>query len=139
MSIALAFVTLACAAAASPSPKPSPSPSPATIGLYAVVVRTGPSWDPAKAPPAQLHFKEHSANIRRLGAEGKLALGGRFGDMGMLIVRAGSEAEARALFDPDPSIAAGTFRLEVHEWRTFAPGCVGTATAATPAPVASPR
>ena len=47
--------------------------------------------------------------------------------MGLLIVRAGSEAEARALFDADPSIAAGTFQIEVHEWRTFAPGCVGRA------------
>jgi uncharacterized protein YciI len=104
----------------------SPAPSPAPAGLFAVVVRTGPSWDPGKPAAAQTHFKEHSANIRRLGAEGRLALGGRFGELGMLLVRAGSEAEARALFDADPSVAAGTFRLEVNEWRTFAPGCVGT-------------
>ena len=125
MQIALALVTLACASA--------PAPSPAASRLYAAVVRTGPSWDPAKAPGAQLHFKEHSANIRRLGAEGKLALGGRFGDLGLLVVRAGSEAEARALFDADPSVAAGTFRVEVNEWRTFAPGCVEVPPAAAPA------
>ena len=118
MHIALTLVTLACASA------PAPTPSPATTGLYAVTVRTGPSWDAAKPPTEQLHFKEHSANIRRLGTEGKLALGGRTGDLGLLIVHAASEAEARALFDADPSIAAGTFKIEVNEWRTFAPGCV---------------
>lgn len=115
MQIALALLTLACAAAPAP---------PAGGRLYAVVVRTGPAWDAAKPSASQPHFKEHSANIRRLGADGKLALGGRMGDLGLLIVRAGSDAEARALFDADPSVAAGTFRLEVNEWRTFAPGCV---------------
>jgi uncharacterized protein YciI len=133
--ITVALVTLAYAAAAQ-TPAPAASPSPAPSRLYAVVVRTGPSWDPAKAPAEQTHFREHSANIRRLGAEGALALGGRMGDLGLLLVRAASEAEARASFDRDPSVAAGTFRLEVHEWRTFAPGCVD---AASPAPRASPR
>jgi uncharacterized protein YciI len=125
MPIALVLVTLACAAA-------SPSPSPAASGLYAVVVSTGPSWDASKPPASQQHFKEHSANIRRLGAEGLLALGGRFSDLGLLVVRAGSKAEARALFDADPSLASGTFKVEVHEWRTFAPGCVGTPQAGRP-------
>ena len=115
----IARALLALARAAQPA---SPPPD---AKLYAVVVRTGPSWDAARPAAAQLHFKEHSANIRRLGTEGRLALGGRFGELGMLLVRAGSEAEARALFDADPSVAAGTFRLEVNEWRTFAPGCVG--------------
>jgi uncharacterized protein YciI len=128
--IAVALMTLACAAAQ------AAGPSPAAGRLYAVAVRTGPSWDAAKPAASQLHFKEHSANIRRLGSEGKLALGGRTGELGILIVRAASEVEARALFDADPSIAAGTFKIEVHEWRTFAPGCVD---APPPAPAASPR
>jgi uncharacterized protein YciI len=131
MPIALVLVTLACAAAS-----PSPAASPAASKLYAAVVRTGSSWDAAKPPGSQPYFKEHSANIRRLGSEGKLALGGRTGELGILIVRAASEVEARALFDADPSIAAGTFKIEVHEWRTFAPGCVD---APPPAPAASPR
>ena|SRR5688572_640995 len=105
----------------------SPAPSPAASRLYAVTVRTGPSWDAAKPPGAQAHFKEHSANIQRLRSEGAIVLGGRTGDIGLMIVRAGSESEARALFDADPSVTAGTFRLEVNEWRTFAPGCVESA------------
>ena len=127
MLTSLALATLACAAQAA-------TPPPGTGKLYAVVVRTGPNWDTAKPFASQPHFKEHSANIRRLGAEGALALGGRFGELGLLIVHAASETEARALFDADPSIKAGTFGIEVHEWRSFAPGCVGSPAAATPAP-----
>jgi uncharacterized protein YciI len=122
MPIAIALFSLACASGQAPSPAASPS----TSRLYAVTVRTGPSWDASRPAAAQAHFKEHSANIRRLGSEGALALGGRMGELGLLIVRAPSEAAARALFDADPSVAAGTFRLEVDVWRTFAPGCVGT-------------
>ena len=54
------------------------------------------------ASPSPIHFKEHSANIRRLGTEGSLAMGARFSDLGLLVVRAGSEAEAHALFDAAP-------------------------------------
>jgi uncharacterized protein YciI len=134
MPIAVALLTLACAATQAPASAPvAPPPS---GGLYVVIVRTGAAWDAAKPAASQLHFKEHSANIRRLGAEGKLALGGRFSDMGLLVVRAPSEAEARALFDPDASIAGGTFRVEVHPWRTFAPGCLDAPAAPPPA---SPR
>src|SRR5688572_13125398 len=131
MLIALALATVACA-----SQEAAPPP---TAKLYAVAVRTGASWDQSKPPASQAHFKEHSANIRRLGTEGKLALGGRFGDTGLLLVRAESETAARALFDADPSIAAGTFRVDVHEWRTFAPGCVEAPSPGSPAPRPSPR
>ena len=118
----LALMALAFAAA---QPVP-PSASPAASRVFAVTVRTGPGWDAAKPPGAQPHFKEHSANIQRLRTSGALVLGGRTGDIGLLLVRAASEAEARALFDADPSVSAGTFRLEIAEWRTFAPGCVET-------------
>ena len=139
MLSAVLTVALACTGQqVSPAPSPAASPSPlASAGrVFAVIVRTGPGWDAAKPANAQPHFAEHSANIRRLAAAGSLSLGGRMGDMGLLLVRAGSEAEARALFDADPSIAGGTFRLEIHEWRTFAPGCVE---APAPVPRASPR
>ena len=130
--LGLLAVTLACAVA-QPA---SPSPSPAAGRMFAVTVRTGPAWDATRSPAAQAHFKEHSANIQRLRASGALVLGGRTGDIGLLLVRAASEAEARALFDADPSIAAGTFRLDVAEWRTFAPGC---AEASPSGPRPSPR
>ncbi len=130
--LALALtMTLTCAGGQVPSPAAA-TPS----RVFAVIVRTGSAWDAAKPANAQPHFAEHSTNIRRLASAGSLSLGGRMGDMGLLLVRAGSESEARKLFDADPSIAAGTFRLEIHEWRTFAPGCVESA---SPLPRPSPH
>jgi uncharacterized protein YciI len=104
-------------------PSPSAPASPPTK-LFAVVIRTGPAWDPAKPPGEQRLFKEHSQNIGRLKAEGRLAVGGRFSDMGLLLVKASSVQDAQALMDQDPSLAAGTFKAEVHPWSTFAAGCV---------------
>jgi uncharacterized protein YciI len=100
------------------------SPSPAPTKLFAVVFRTGPAWDAAKPPGEQRFFKDHSQNIGRLKTEGRLALGGRFSDMGLLLVKASSVEDARSLVDRDPSVAAGVFKADVHPWSTFASGCV---------------
>ena len=108
---------------AAQEPGPSAPASP-PARLFAVVVRTGPAWDPAKPPGEQRLFKEHSQNIGRLKAEGRLAVGGRFSDMGLLLVKASSREDAQALMDQDPSLAAGTFKIEIHPWSTFAAGCV---------------
>jgi uncharacterized protein YciI len=120
-------LALALAAAAAPPQDPTPpeSPAPAAVPrLFAVVFRTGPAWDAAKPPREQRHFKDHSENIAALKAEGRLALGGRFADVGLLLVRAASQAEADSLVARDPSVAAGVFKAEVHPWSTFAEGCV---------------
>jgi hypothetical protein len=63
---------------------------------------------------------------RDLRAEGRLLLGGRFSDLGLVLARAASAEEARALVDRDPSVKNGTFQAEVHPFRAFMPGCVGT-------------
>ena len=100
----------------------TPSPAP----LYAAVFKTGPRWDPAKAPNEQAFFREHSANLAKLRAAGTIVVGARYADVGLVVVSSASEAAARALFEGDPSIAAGTFALEVHRFSVFYPGTVGT-------------
>ena len=129
----LVFAFLFCAEAAAQEPVPStPSASPAPAKrTFALVFRTGPAWDKAKAPGAQAHFADHSANIRRLREEGRLLVGGRFSDLGLLLVEAADAAEARTFVDRDASVRAGVFAAEVHPWSTFAEGCV---TRAKPAP-----
>ena len=117
--------------AASPAPPlpassvpASPAAVPAPARTFALVFRAGPAWDKAKSPGQQLHFADHSANIRRLREEGRLQLGGRFSDVGLLLVKAADEAEARSLVDRDPSVKAGVFTAEAHPFATFAEGCV---------------
>jgi uncharacterized protein YciI len=53
-------------------------------------------------------------------------MGARFSDLGLVLVRAASVEDARALVDRDPSVANGTFQVEVHPFQAFMPGCVGT-------------
>lgn len=117
----IATWTLACALAA---PQAAPAPAPAG-DVFALVFRTGPAWDKSKPPNEQPFFADHSTNLRELRAEGRLLIGGRFSDLGLVLVRAASAEEARALVDRDPSVKNGTFQAEVHPFQAFMPGCVG--------------
>ena len=101
-------------------------PPPPAGDVFALVFRTGPAWDQSKAPSEQPFFAGHSKNLRELRAEGRILLGGRFSDLGLVLVRAASAGEARALVDRDPSVKNGTFLAEVHPFHAFMPGCVGT-------------
>jgi uncharacterized protein YciI len=43
----------------------------------------------------------------------------------LIVVSAANEADVRKLFEADPSVAAGTFALDVHRFSVFYPGTVG--------------
>jgi hypothetical protein len=118
-SIAAAVFLTALLRAQAPAPVP-PAP------LYAALFKTGATWDAARAPNEQPFFREHSANLAKLRAAGTIVMGARYADVGLVVVTAATEAEARRLFDGDPSIAAGTFTLDVQRLSVFYPGYVGT-------------
>lgn len=118
--VVAAFLTSATGAQA-PAPAPAPPPP-----LYAAVFKTGPTWDTARPPGEQASFREHSAHLAKLRAAGTIVIGARYSDIGLLVVTAATEADARKLFDGDPSIAAGTFTVDVHRFSVFYPGFVGT-------------
>jgi uncharacterized protein YciI len=119
--IATAF-SMAATFAQAPTPTQSAPPSP----LFAAVFTTGPKWDAAKPPGEQPFFRDHSANLAKLRAAGRIVMGARYAEVGLVVVSAANETEARTLFDADPSIAAGTFALNVHRFSVFYPGTVGT-------------
>jgi hypothetical protein len=62
--------------------------------------------------------------VKRLRNEKKIPIGGRYGDKGMVIVEAKSEAEARALFASDVMVEKKTFTLELQEFRPFYKGSI---------------
>lgn len=101
-----------------------PAPSPAPHKLFAVLFRTGPAWDQAKPPNQQPFFKEHSQNLSKLRKAESIVLGGRYADVGLVVIRAKDEDEVRALLAGDPSLAAGVFKADVHPWSTIYEGCV---------------
>jgi uncharacterized protein YciI len=120
-SIAAVLSLTSISSAQAPAPVSTPS-----TPLYAAVFKTGAKWDAAKAPNEQPFFREHSANLAKLRAAGTIVMGARYGDVGLVVVTAATEADARRLFDADPSVAAGTFTLEVQRFAVFYPGYVGT-------------
>jgi hypothetical protein len=104
---------------------PPPAAPPEQKPLFAVLFRTGLKWDAAKPPGEQAYFREHSENLRALREEGRIAIGGRYADVGLILVTAPSEEEARGLFERDASVKNGTFVFEIHAFRPFFAGCVG--------------
>ena len=56
---------------------------------------------------------------------GKLAMGARYADKGLLVVRAADAVEARTFFDADPMVLGNLFALQIDELRVFYPGTVG--------------
>ncbi len=123
-----AFALLLVVAGLSPGsvqaqgPGAASAPAATELQLFALEIKVGPKWDSTKSPQEQAYFREHSANLRRLRESGSLVVGARYADKGLVVVAAGSSAEARSFMDQDPSIAAGTFTFEVHAFNVFYPG-----------------
>ncbi len=91
--------------------------------LFAVELTRGAAWDNAKPANEQTGFAEHSANIRRLTESQALVIGARYGDKGLLVVKADDDAGARAHFSADPMIAKNVFRADVAVFSAFKHGC----------------
>ena len=121
IAILLAGATVVAGHANAQTPASTAATTPvATVtgGTFAVVFSTGPKWDKSKAPNLQEGFAEHSANLRKLRESGVLHAGARYGEVGLMIVRAENVDAATALFATDPTIAAGVFRIEVTPFFT---------------------
>jgi SnoaL-like domain len=101
---------------------PAPAGTP-PLRTFAVEFRTGPSWETEKPAQEQKHFADHSANLRKLRGDGRIVVGGRYGDVGLVLLRATSENEARALV-ADAAVRDGVFVVAVSPWRTFMNGSV---------------
>ncbi len=116
-STLLVLVVAALAQSASPVPSAQAPPR-----FYAVRLSTGPAWDGAKPANDQTGMAAHSQNIARLRREGTLVLGGRFGELGLLVLRVPDEAAARQALAPDPTSTNGVFKVQIDVFSPFAHG-----------------
>ena len=84
-----------------------------------VVLKTGPNKLPA-GPERDEMFRGHFANMKRLAAEGKLALAGPFdgvdGWRGLFIFAVADIDEAKQLTATDPVIIKGEMVAEFHKY-----------------------
>jgi uncharacterized protein YciI len=84
-----------------------------------VILKTGPNRVPA-GPERDEMFKGHFANMKRLSAEGKLALAGPLdgveGWRGLYIFAVADIEEARKLVATDPVVQKGEMVPELHKY-----------------------
>lgn len=68
------------------------------------------------------HVPAHKAYVRELIAQGHQARSGYWGCLGggMMIFRANSMAEAKAIVAGDPLVKNGCVHYKLHEWRVVA-------------------
>jgi len=99
--------------------------------VYAIIYRPGPAWRP-DVPMSEQGLRDHFFYLRRIDAEGRIALAGPVGeDGGLILLRAESKADADAFVAADPAVVAGLF---VGEPRPFVPRFVGRDTLEPVAP-----
>lgn len=103
----------------------SPTPTPQTVAAkryFIAIFSKGPAWNEAKQANEQTGFREHSDNLRRLRADKRIPIGGRYSDKGMVIVEAANKDEAQTLFASDGMVINRTFTLELHAFQPFYKG-----------------
>jgi uncharacterized protein YciI len=108
-------VSQATAAAAPPSMQ--------SATLFAVRFQPGAGWNKSKPPTDQTGFASHSANLQRLRRDGRIVLGGRFADLGLVVITAADATAARESFSADETIAAKVFTIQIDPWSTIFDGC----------------
>lgn len=88
------------------------SASPVAEGqqLFAMIYSPGPNWRQGKPFGEQVAIREHFAYMKTLFAKGRIfSAGGMGADHGLVLLHAGSQAEADAILAADPMIQAGGF------------------------------
>src|SRR5512132_979649 len=82
----------------------------------------GPDTSQTGAAAAQIQ-SGHLAYMTKLREQGKLLVAGPFMEdtpmRGIVVYRAASVDEARALASEDPAVKAGRLVLDAHPWMTF--------------------
>lgn len=94
---------------------------------YLVLLKRGPNRGQDAETVAQLQAG-HMANIQKMAEAGKLHIAGPIAEdsdlRGIFILNTATEAEARALVDADPAVAAGRLVYEIHPWMSQPGSCL---------------
>jgi hypothetical protein len=91
---------------------------------YVVTYTTGSAWNAEKSAQEQLYFKEHSAHLVKLRKEKIIVAGARYGEKGMIIIRAGTLPSAMTLIFSDVALKNNLFAAQIEALQVFYPGCL---------------
>lgn len=91
---------------------------------FALTYTVGTNWDTTLTASQQPYFKDHSAHLKKLMENGKIAIGARYGDKGLIILKVKDESEARGLVEEDVSVQNKTFEASILPFNVFYFGCL---------------
>lgn len=99
--------------------------------FYLALLAKGPAWTAATTSQTSALQQAHLAHLTTLGNTGHATIAGPFGDdgeiRGIVILKAASLEEAKALEEDDPAVKAGRLKVELlafalpANWFVFAP------------------
>lgn len=119
-ALLLAAIALPAATTSKSTPAADQQPTP----QFALLFTTGTGWDTTRPPNQQQHFATHSANLNRLRGAGVIVAGGRFGEYGLIVVKAPTEDSVQRMLAPDSSLLVRTFKVQVSRWSTIFEGTI---------------
>lgn len=92
--------------------------------LFIVIYTPGSAWDVSKQPQDQPNFSFHSKRLGIFRKEGKILLGGRYSNKGMIIMPGESEEEIKKIVFADSAVIGKTFDAQVFPYNVFYDGCL---------------
>lgn len=92
--------------------------------LFIVIYTPGSAWDMTKQPQDQAYFSFHSKRLGNFRKEGKILLGARYSNKGMIVMPGENEEEIRKFVFADSAVIGKTFDAEVFPYNVFYDGCV---------------
>jgi len=93
--------------------------------LFAMIYSKGKQWNESISTSEQAYFKEHSMHLQHLRESNKIVIGGKYSDVGFMILKTRDIKEAELITEQDPSVINGTFKVELFEFKPFYKGCIG--------------
>jgi len=92
--------------------------------LFVVIYTPGAGWDMSKQAQDQLYCSFHSKRLQGFRKEGKILLGVRYGNKGMIVMPGENEEEIKRIVFADSAVIGKTFNAEVFPYIDFYDGCV---------------
>ena len=92
--------------------------------LFIVIYTPGEKWDPSKQPQEQPYFSFHSKRLQNYRKDGKILIGARYSNKGMIIMPAATEEDVKTIVFADSAVIGQTFNAEVFPYSVFYDGCI---------------
>jgi uncharacterized protein YciI len=92
--------------------------------LFAMIYSKGTAWNDTLSTSQQPYFGHHVQFLQQLRKDEKIVMGGRYSDLGFMILKAKDMETAQQIVAQDSSVIIDTFKAELFEFTPFYEGCI---------------